>query len=160
MRPPLNSPLEHGLRVLVLLTEAYPERLDINHLVLLDHGVLHTAELGGPPSIHPSHALHAGELGVRRVSVEEGLQVMMRAGLVTMRASSTGIRFEAGDEAHSFVSALGSSYIVELRDRTRWVVEQLLALSEEDIRQQMSALLGSRPGDGSDQERGTDPWNG
>ncbi|GAB3455371.1 ABC-three component system middle component 2 [Actinophytocola sediminis] len=142
MSGPLNSPLEYGVRVLMMLTEAYPEQLDINHLVLLDHSVLHTAELGGPPSIHLSHPLHAGELGVRRASVEKGLQVMLRAGLVDMRASGDGILYEAGDEAHSFLSALSSSYIAELRSRSQWVVEQFGALSEEAIRQQTRAIFG------------------
>ncbi|XGP74808.1 threonine transporter [Actinokineospora auranticolor] len=145
-----------------MLTEAYPGQLDINHLVLLDHSVLHTADLGGPPSIHPAHALHAGELGMRRASVEQGLQVMVRAGLVTMRASTVGIRYEAGDEAHSFVSALASSYIVGLRDRSRWVVQQLGTLTESEIRSQTAAIFGVRPDGGGpdDHGRGTGTWNG
>ncbi|MEU4806371.1 ABC-three component system middle component 2 [Actinosynnema sp. NPDC023587] len=162
MRAPLNGPLEYGVRVLVMLTEAYPEQLDINHLVLLDHSVLHTAELGGPPSIHPAHALHAGELGVRRASIEEGLRVMMRAGLVDMRASAAGIRYEAGDEAHSFVSALASGYIAKLRDRCRWVVERFAPLPEEEVRRQTAAIFGSwyGGGDNGDRERGTGSWSG
>ncbi|WP_309501137.1 ABC-three component system middle component 2 [Saccharopolyspora gloriosae] len=162
MRPPLNGPLEYGVRVLVMLTEAYPEQLDINHLVLLDHCVLHTAELGGPPNIHPSHALHAGELGVRRANVNEGLRVMLRAGLIDMRTSSTGLRYEAGEEAHSFISSLASSHIAELRNRSQWVVEQFGTLSEEEIREQTAAIVSSRPGDGdtSDSERGTGTWSG
>ncbi|MET9229158.1 ABC-three component system middle component 2 [Lentzea sp. NPDC003310] len=162
MRSPLNSPLEYGVRVLVMLTEAYPEQLDINHLVLLDHSVLHTAELGGPPSIHPSVPLHAGELGVRRASVEEGLQVMLRAGLVDMRASSAGIRYQAGDEAHSFVSSLEASYITELRDRSQWVVELFGRMSQEEVRQRTAAIFGLRPSenDDNDREEGTGAWNG
>jgi hypothetical protein len=50
---PLNSPVETGVRVLMVLTSAFPEHLDLNQLVLLDHGVLHSADLGGPPSLHP-----------------------------------------------------------------------------------------------------------
>ncbi|RSN44893.1 hypothetical protein DMC64_18575 [Amycolatopsis sp. WAC 04197] len=106
--------------------------------------------------------MHAGELGVRRANVEEGLQVMLRAGLVDMRAPSDGIRYQAGDEAYSFVSGLASSYIAELRNRTRWVVEQFGTLSEEQIRQQTTAIFGSRPADGGTtgraREAGT--WNG
>lgn len=161
MSSPLNSPLEFGVRVLVMLTEAYPEQLDINHLVLLDHSVLHTADLGGPPSIHPSHPVHAGELGVRRATVEEGLRVMLRAGLIDMRASRTGIRYEAGDEAHSFVSALGSSYFTELRSRSQWVVEQFAALSENEIRQHTRAIFGSWSDEpDNDGREGDSTWTG
>jgi hypothetical protein len=162
MRSPLNGPLEYGVRVLVMLTVAYPEQLDINHLVLLDHSVLHTADLGGPPSIHPDLPLHSGELGVRRANVEEGLRVMLRAGLIDMRTPSAGIRYQAGDEAYSFVSGLASSYIAELRDRTRWVVEQFGTLSEAQIRQRTIAIFGSRPDDDGtgDREWGASTWNG
>ncbi|GAA1222672.1 ABC-three component system middle component 2 [Prauserella alba] len=162
MRSPLNGPLEYGIRVLVLLTEAYPDQLDINHLVLLDHSVLHTADLGGPPNIHPFHSLHAGELGVRRVNVEEGLRVMLRAGLVDMRALNVGIRYQAGNEAYSFVSGLATRYIAALRDRSQWVVTQLGTLSEEEIRQQTVAIFGNRTSEGHNRHRvresGT--WNG
>ncbi len=44
MKTPLNSPLEVGIRVLMLLAEAFPAGLDLNDLVLLDHGLLHSAE--------------------------------------------------------------------------------------------------------------------
>ncbi|WET81632.1 threonine transporter [Amycolatopsis sp. QT-25] len=162
MRSPLNGPLEYGLRVLVMLTEAYPQQLDINHLVLLDHTVLHTAEIGGPPSIHPDHPLHAGELGVRRANVEEGLRVMLRSGLIDMQAPSTGIRYQAGEEAYSFVSGLASSYIAELRSRSRWVVERFATMSDEQIRQQTTVIFRRRPADAgtTSSERQEDPWNG
>ena len=43
---PLNSPVETGVRVLMLLTSVFPEHLSLNQLVLLDHGLLHSADLG------------------------------------------------------------------------------------------------------------------
>jgi hypothetical protein len=91
---------------------------------------------------------------VRRASVEQGLQVMLRAGLIDMRASDDGIRYEAGDEAHSFVSALASSYITELRSRSQWVVEQFGALSEAAIRQQTRTIFGSWSDETHDHGRG------
>lgn len=160
MSSPLNSPLEYGMRVLVMLTEAYPVQLDVNQLVLLDHSVLHTADLGGPPSIHPSHVASAGELGVRRATLEEGLRVMLRAGLIDMRTSRTGIRYEAGDEAHSFVSALSSNYIAELRRRSHWVVEQFGTLTDEQVRQRMGALFGSWSEELGRDGEGEHPWTG
>lgn len=48
MTLPLNSPLEMGVRALMLLDEALPSPLDLRRLVLLDHGLLHSADLGGP----------------------------------------------------------------------------------------------------------------
>jgi hypothetical protein len=141
MRSPLNSPVEVGVRVLMILTEVYPENLDVNRLVLLDHSVLHSADLGGPTSPHPALPIRAGELGVKRAVIEQGLQVMLRAGLVEMSAAESGIRFQASDSAYSFVSILGAEHARLLRDRTRWVVQHFGDLSETTLRTQMRTIF-------------------
>ncbi|HEX8509585.1 MAG TPA: ABC-three component system middle component 2 [Propionibacteriaceae bacterium] len=96
---PLNSPLEVGLRVLMILQEAFPEHLDLNQLVLLDHSFLHSADLGGPESLHLLVPVRAGELGVKRQSIEAGLEVMIRAHLAHVGVGDRGIEFWAGEAA-------------------------------------------------------------
>lgn len=57
---PLNGPLESAIRILTVLAEAYPRSLDLNRLVLLDHGLLHSEDLGGPRvSTHPFRSVQA-----------------------------------------------------------------------------------------------------
>ena len=141
MRSPLNSPLEVGVRVLMILTEAFPEHLDINRLVLLDHGILHSADLGGPESLHPPLPIRAGELGVKRAAIEQGLHVMVRAGLVEMTPTAAGIQFRASDSAYGFVSVLGSDYAVTLHDRIDWILHHFDDLSEGALRSQMRAIF-------------------
>lgn len=141
MRSPLNGPLEVGVRILMILTEAFPERFDISRLVLLDHGVLHSADLGGPESIHPPLPIRAGELGVKRAAIEQGLQVMLRAGLVEMTPTATGIQFQASDSAYGFVSVLGSDYAVTLHHRVEWILQHFDDLSEGTLRSQMRAIF-------------------
>jgi hypothetical protein len=143
MRSPLNGPLEVGVRVLMILTEAFPEHLDVHRLVLLDHSVLHTADLGGPESLHPPLPIRAGELGVKRTTIEQGLQVMLRAGLIEMTTAETGIQFQASDSAYSFVSSLSADYAATLRNRAQWVVQHFDDLSEEALRNQMRTIFGS-----------------
>lgn len=143
MRSPLNSPLEVGVRVLLILAEAYPERLDVSRLVLLDHGVLHSADLGGPASLHPTLPVRAGELGVKRAAIEEGLHVMLRAHLVEMSANETGIEFQASDAAYSFASVLESDYSTTLQERVGWVVNRFGDLSEETLRGEMRSIFAS-----------------
>lgn len=142
-RNPLNSSLEVGVRVLMILTRAYPERLDVNRLVLLDHGVLHSADLGGPDSLHPPLPVRAGELGVKRTAIEEGLQVMIRAHLVEMTVGDSGIGFVAGDDAYSFVSVLESDYARTLQERVDWIFERFTNISEDVLRSEMRAIFSS-----------------
>lgn len=137
MTSPLNSPLEVGVRVLMLLAEAFPAHLDLNRLVLLDHGLLHSADLGGPESLYPPLPIRSGELGVKRRTIQGGLEVMIRAGLAQMDAGEDGIRFQASEDAEGFVNLLVTSYAEALHDRASWVVDHFGALEESALRQQM-----------------------
>lgn len=137
MSSPLNSPIEVGVRVLVLLTEAFPSHLDLNRLVLLDHGLLHSADLGGPHSLHPALPIRAGELAVKRRTIESGLQVMIRAGLAQMDSGEDGIEFYASEDAQGFVSLLTTNYAVALHDRAAWVITHFGELNEETLRREM-----------------------
>lgn len=143
IREPLNGPLEVGVRVLMILTEAYPQSLDLNRLVLLDHGVLHSADLGGPGSLHPPLPSRASELSVKRAAIEEGLRVIVGAGLAEMETRADGIMFEAGETAHSFVSALASAYAGSLRSRVQWVIRRFPDTSESAIRAEMQKIFDS-----------------
>ncbi|MFF4026304.1 ABC-three component system middle component 2 [Nocardia elegans] len=140
---PFNSPLEVGVRVLMILVEGYPRSLDINSLVLLDHGVLHSADLGGPDSLHPPLPIRAGELGVKRETIEAGLELMLRVGLAEMSASAGGVEFRAGDEALNFIRILDSRYARALHDRVVWVVQRFDDLSDNVLRRQMRAVFDS-----------------
>lgn len=137
MTSPLNGALEVGLRVLMILAEAFPRHLDINRLVLLDHGLLHSADLEGPESLHPPLPVRVGELGVKRQHIEDGLHVMIRAGLAEMSAEGSGIEFWASDNAESFVRLLESEYAQALHDRARWVVGELGGVDDSLLRERM-----------------------
>jgi hypothetical protein len=143
MRSPLNSPLEVGVRVLMLLSEAFPTRLDLNRLVLLDHGLLHSADLGGPESLHPPLPIRAGEFGMKRKIIEQGLEVMIRADLAELDAGANGIEFWASDRAYGFVNLLGSEYALQLHSRASWVIGHFEDLSDSSLRDQMRGIFDS-----------------
>ena len=119
---PLNSPLEVGVRALVLLAETFPRRLDVAQLVYLDHAMLHSGDLdGGPDSLHPDLPVGPGELGLRRRLIEQGLVVLMRAGLADMTATEDGFLYGATDEATSFLDVLEAPYLGQLKERAEWL---------------------------------------
>ena len=137
---PLNSPLEVGLRILMVLKEAFPEHLDLNQLVLLDHSLLHSADLGGPESLHPPVPVRAGELGVRRQSIEAGLEVMIRAHLAHVGVGDHGIEFWAGEAADGFTELLETEYASQLSARASWVVQHFGVLDEQTLRTALSSV--------------------
>ncbi|MGQ0631603.1 MAG: ABC-three component system middle component 2 [Sporichthyaceae bacterium] len=142
MTSPLNSPLETAIRVLTILVEAFLSRLDINRLVLLDHGLLHSADLGGPASLHPPVPSRAGELGVKRQRIQLGIEVLVRAGLAHMEPRRDGIQFWAADGAKSFIGLFETDYAYALAARAAWVVSQFGALTDGDLRQAMRRAAG------------------
>ena len=142
MRSPLNGPLEVAVRVLTVLLEAFPAQLDLNRLVLLDHGLLHSADLGGPVSLHPPVPLRSGELGVKRERIQGGVEVLLRAGLAHMAPTSEGIHFWASERAAGFVRLLETQNAHALVERAAWVVEHFGQLSDAELRDAMRAASG------------------
>lgn len=98
---PLNSPLEVGMRTLVLLSAAFSQPLDVAQLVYLDHAMLHSGDLQGPPSLHPRLPAGPGELAMKRHLIEQGLIVLMRAGLAEVEAGENGLAYRASERVRA-----------------------------------------------------------
>ncbi|MEU1924599.1 ABC-three component system middle component 2 [Streptomyces albogriseolus] len=119
---PLNSPLEVGMRSLMLLTASFPQPLDVGQLVYLDHLMLHSSEIDGPPSLHPTLPAGPGELAMKRGLIEQGLVVLLRAGLADVEATPDGLVYRASEEGPGFVDILEAPYASALKDRASWVI--------------------------------------
>lgn len=129
-----NSPIETGMRALILLAESYPQQLDLQRILEFDYIMVHTGDVDGPPSIHPALPLRSGELLVRRQLIERGLLLMISRGLVRRHATPNGFTYQAEDDAGPFLDALAAEYLDELKDRATWVVDRFSDMSDHDIR--------------------------
>ncbi|MFI2077158.1 ABC-three component system middle component 2 [Streptomyces triculaminicus] len=118
----LNSPLEVGVRALVLLATSFPRPLDLAQLVYLDYAMLHSGEMDGPPSVHPSLPAGPGELAMKRQLLEQGLVVLMRAGLADVQADDSGLMYRASEEGPGFLDLLEAPYVGALRERAQWAL--------------------------------------
>lgn len=130
---PFNSALETGIRTLAVLVASYPVAHDLGRLVQYDYLTVHSADAGGPPSLHPPLPLRSGELLVRRSLIEAGLRLMMSRYLVRRNLDVEGILYRAEDSAGAFLSNMRSTYIAELRDRADWVAFRFDALSTNEL---------------------------
>jgi hypothetical protein len=128
-----NTPFETGLRSVVLLTAAYPDSLGLSRLVIFDHLVVHSEDVGGPESMHPKDRSRAAEILVRRRLIDSGLALMQTRGLVARIASPEGFRYRVGEEAGSFVDMLTSKYMNALKERSCWLIEHIHPLSDEEL---------------------------
>jgi len=135
-----NSPIETGVRALILLAESYPNQLDLQRILEFDYIMVHTGDVDGPPSIHPALPLRSGELLVRRQLIERGLMLMISRGLIGRSATPNGFMYRAEDAAGPFLDGLTAEYLDDLKDRAVWVVERLSGMSDHDIRVMLSQV--------------------
>jgi hypothetical protein len=137
-----NGALETGVRAVVILDAVFPRSFDLARLTWCDHLVVHTADIGGPPSLHPDIPQRTGELLVRRRLVEQGVNLMRRLHMIDANVCADGILFQTGEEASAFVDALRTGYARELKVRAVWLAGYLAEMPDEA----MAALIADRIG--------------
>lgn len=135
-----NSPIETGVRALILLAESFPEQLDLQRILEFDYILVHTGDVDGPPSIHPALPLRSGELLVRRQLIERGLLLMISRGLVGRNATEKGFTYYAQDAAGPFLDSLTAEYLADLKDRAVWVVDRFSEISDHEIRVMLTRI--------------------
>jgi hypothetical protein len=141
VRAPLfNSALETGVRTLVVLNAAFPRMFDLAQLTWFDHLVVHTADVGGPQSLHPDLPQRTGELLVRRRVVEEGVQLMRRLHMVIAIVDEKGIAYQASDGASALVDTMHTPYALKLKSRAEWLAQKL----EEFTGEQLTELIADK----------------
>ena len=119
-----NTPLEAGVRTLLILDAFAPQAFDLATMSLLDYYIVHTGDAGGPPSLHPEINGRAGEYFVRRRLVEEGLLLMARASLVEQIFTGSGIAFRAHETATAMIDLFGSTYNRRLAEAAQWLAHE------------------------------------
>lgn len=137
-----NSALETGVRSALILDAARPRSFDLAHLTWLDHLVVHTADIGGPPSLHPDIPQRDGELLVRRRNVEAGLVLMRRLHMIVASYSDAGISYHATDEAGLFAQLVRSSYGKALKARADWLVDYVASDASGALVQLVTEKIG------------------
>lgn len=138
-----NSPLETGIRAIMVLNAAFPQAFGVTEITWFDHLIVHTGDIGGPPSLHPDVPQRSGELLVRRRLVEEGLQVMRRLHLVEfVPDGDTGLLYRASEESAGVIELLRTPYSVALRDRAEWLACNVLSRSRLELEDLVAKRIG------------------
>jgi hypothetical protein len=143
---PFNTPLETGIRLVILLAEAYPNLFSLDRLVMLDHMLVHTSDFGGPASVHPPSPYRVAEPYVRRELVQRSLILFRSRGLVREIPTTEGFLWQAGEPAAPFVECLTTRYHQLLRARATWTVENFGEASDTELASAMGERVVSAIG--------------
>jgi ABC-three component (ABC-3C) system Middle Component 2 len=138
---PFNTPFEAGLRAVCVLVESYPRALDLPILVNLDYLVVHSGDVGGPPSLHAPVPLRSGEMLVRRGLIERGLLLMVSRRLIERAPHVGGVFYRATDLAGPFVSNFATPYNRQLHERAEWAVAEFADIESGELSHRLSALF-------------------
>ena len=128
-----NSPFELGIRMVFLLLEIYPKKMDLHMLSYLDYALIYSGDLGGPDSLHTPVPLRGGEYLSRKQIIEQGLHLMSHRGFVDICYNKDGITYYAGDNASSLIGLMGGVYSHELRKRGKWVSQYFSNHSAKEL---------------------------
>lgn len=138
-----NSPTEIGLRILFLLEAFYPHKIDLNFLSVLEFLVLHTADVGGPPSLHVPIETRAGEYLVRRKTMQAAVAFLRRTHLIEMINCERGQLYEITQEASALVDITMAPYHLRLKECAKWLSEQA-QFDHTSYERKLSAFLNER----------------
>lgn len=137
-----NSPLEAGIRAVIILERLWPTAADLGEMVLFDHVVVHALDIGGPLSLHASVPERKGELLVRRGVVEAGLDMMRRCHLLDKVADEGGFAWRASEQASSYVELLESSYSEDMKTCAAWIARKVDELTKKGFREFVAERIG------------------
>ena len=131
---PFNSPVETGLRMLVLLEASGASVCDLGRLVVYDYLLVHSDDApDGPKSLHPRTPHRSGELLVRRQLILDGLLLIVSKELATVMFDEAGISYRSTELTKPFLDFLESGYARELRERAVWVAETFGGYTNERL---------------------------
>lgn len=137
---PLNSPLEIGLRALILLSSSAQSEQSVQQLALYDYLMLHSGDIQkGPPSLHPALPNRTGEWLLKREILEKGLSIMVQKELAMIIFAKDGIYYSSTSLTKPFIEHFKTTYAEELVKRANWVMSEFGHLSDKELLKFMTA---------------------
>lgn len=145
---PFNSHIEVGLRLLTLLTAAYPKRYSIQQLAVYDYMVVHSDDLpDGPVGLHPKTPQRNGEYLIRRSDYGTTLKLFMSRNLIEECYENDGLLYSATEYSAAFLDTLKASYNTRLKECANWVVDRYGEFSEQALNELMLLNLNNWGGE-------------
>lgn len=119
-----NSPEETGVRILFVL-DICGKRMSSQRILYYDYFALHLNDIDDTyESLHPDNPNHSSEIAVRRVSINNGLNLMIAKGLVNIKYSKTGIYYQKNQLTTAFADLFQNGYVDQLKKNIKVVNEK------------------------------------
>jgi len=118
---PFNNQLEIGLRLLSILNEAFPKKINLQSLIYIDYIVIHSGDFdNATQSIHAPVPYRESEIFIKRNLIKDSLDFLLYKNLVDISYDSDGITYVATEDSTPFLDKLSEQYTRELLIRVQW----------------------------------------
>ena len=129
-----NTPIELGLRSLIILDTSQNQIMDLEKIMYLDYLCLNTFDIGGPRSLHAAIPNRGVQVFSKKVLIQKGLSIMMTKELIQLVVKPNGFFYQITEAGKLFLTLFQTKYFLDLVNRSRWVVERWGNSSTDEIK--------------------------
>ncbi|MCB4791971.1 MAG: hypothetical protein LHV68_08795 [Elusimicrobia bacterium] len=139
-----NSPLETGLRLLYIFKNSKKRFIDLQRLIYYHYILVHSSDIPDAPfeSLHPEMPNRSCEIVIGRKIIQKGIDILLSKGLICVKYSKTGIKYNSNTNTSLFLSNLNANYSKELDKRARWICEVFDSMQDHKLNAFMQGNLG------------------
>ncbi len=121
-----NTSLEFGLRALITLSKLSNDGTDIERLLMYDYMLTNSGEFNRElPSVHAETPYKYSKLLVKRNTLKEGINLMLRHGLLTLNYNEEGIIYKKNKYTQKFLDNIDSVYKEKLEIVAEWICKDM-----------------------------------
>ncbi|WP_051686332.1 ABC-three component system middle component 2 [Chryseobacterium hispalense] len=132
---PFNNQLEIGLRLLSILNEAFPKKINLQSLLYIDYIIIHSGDFDNTTtSIHAPVPYRESEIFIRRNLIKDSLDFLLYKNLVDIIYDADGISYIATEDSTPFLDKLSELYTKELLIRVKWFFNKYESTDELILR--------------------------
>ncbi|EMS71293.1 ABC-three component system middle component 2 [Ruminiclostridium cellobioparum] len=135
----LNSSIEFGLRVTVLLSQFENEALALDKLLTYDYLLTNSGEFSDKyPSLHVETPYRYAKLVVKREVLKEGINLMCENGILDVVLTDEGILYKQNGFTKLFLNNISSKYKHQLEERANWIASEIHRTRSKIIEEELN----------------------
>lgn len=122
----INIKLEFGLRSLIILSKLGESGADIDRLLVYDYILTNSGEFNSElPSIHAETPYKYSKLLLKRDTLKDGINILIKYGLITLDYSKEGIIYKKNKFTQKFLDNIDSVYKEKLEIVAKWISREV-----------------------------------
>lgn len=142
-----NTSEEIGVRILFIV-QICQKRMSSQRIMYYDYFALHLCDIDRSyESLHPDNPNHSSEIAIRRKFINEGINLMISKGLLSIKYTQTGIYYVHNNITDKFLEMFDNEYVEKLKRCIFIVNEKFSSYSDKQIYKYIDKNIGSWVGE-------------